>query len=277
MTVLAANLFPPFPGAWFSLPDLDKEKESHAFTCYVLMGLFAASFAALMAGIEATYGRYSIGSKAWMMNGKLAWVLQEVPVLIMAGVAYERGDPAAAKSYVNMFLLSMLAAHYVNRTFIFPFRLRGGKPTAVYAMLLAMAFCFTNGYIQARALTAFYVYPAEWAYDPRFIGGVALFFAGVWINTNSDDILRKLRKPGETGYKIPTGGMFEYVSGANFFGEILEWSGFALACWNLPAACFAFCTVMNIGPRAIQHHRWYLKKFGDKYPKHRRAIIPFVY
>jgi 3-oxo-5-alpha-steroid 4-dehydrogenase 1 len=42
-------------------------------------------------------------------------------------------------------------------------------------------------------------------------------------------VLRNLRKPGDTGYYIPKGGMFEYVSGANFFGEILEWTGFAIA------------------------------------------------
>ena len=26
--------------------------------------------------------------------------------------------------------------------------------------------------------------------------------------------------------------MFEYVSGANFFGEIVEWTGFAIATWS---------------------------------------------
>ncbi len=35
---------------------------------------------------------------------------------------------------------------------------------------------------------------------------------------------------------IIQGGMFEYVSGANFFGEILEWTGFAIAAWTLPVS-----------------------------------------
>ncbi|RYG55129.1 hypothetical protein EON66_06025 [archaeon] len=43
------------------------------------------------------------------------------------------------------------------------------------------------------------------------------------------------------------GGLFELVSGANFFGEILEWAGFALAAWSLPTFAFAFFTFCNTG------------------------------
>lgn len=70
--------------------------------------------------------------------------------------------------------------------------------------------------------------------------------------------------------------MFEYVSGANFFGEIVEWSGFALAAWSIVPLAFAFFTFSNTGPRGHQHHQWYLKKFND-YPKHRKGVIPFVW
>ena len=34
--------------------------------------------------------------------------------------------------------------------------------------------------------------------------------------------------------------------------EIIEWSGFAIACWSLPAAAFAWYTFSNIGPRAYK-------------------------
>ena len=71
-----------------------------------------------------------------------------------------------------------------------------------------------------------------------------------------------------------SGGLFEYVSGANFFGEILEWWGFALASWSLPTIAFAIFTTCNIGPRALSHHQWYLTKFRSDYPRHRRALIP---
>lgn len=51
------------------------------------------------------------------------------------------------------------------------------------------------------------------------------------------------------------GGMFNFVSGANYFGETVEWVGFALACSTLAAAAFAFFTAVFLGGRAITHHR----------------------
>eukprot|EP00904_Undaria_pinnatifida_P007423 jgi/Undpi1/3810/HiC_scaffold_16.g07179.m1 len=48
--------------------------------------------------------------------------------------------------------------------------------------------------------------------------------------------------------------MFEYVSTANFFGECVEWCGFAIAGWSLPAAAFALYTVANLVPRARARH-----------------------
>ena len=66
-------------------------------------------------------------------------------------------------------------------------------------------------------------------------------------------------------FSLLIGGMFTYVSGANFFGEIVEWSGFALACWSLPSLAFATFTALNIGPRAIQHHRYLMNFSAQKF------------
>jgi 3-oxo-5-alpha-steroid 4-dehydrogenase 1 len=76
----------------------------------------------------------------------------------------------------------------------------------------------------------------EWLYDPRFCIGIVIFLTGAALNIQADNILINLRKetsssastsgkPGATNattssevkrYKIPYGGLFEYVSGANF-------------------------------------------------------------
>ena len=109
------------------------------------------------------------------------------------------------------------------------------------------------------------------------VGGALIWASGLCINLHSDNILRNLRQPGETGYKVPHGGAFELVSGANYFGEIVEWSGYAIASGGrLPAVAFAFFTFANTAPRAHHHHVWYKAKFDD-YPAARRAVLPFVW
>lgn len=146
-------------------------------------------------------------------------------------------------------------------------------------MLMAFSVIFNtmNGYVNGYYL--FHLadpYPLSWLYDPRFILGALLFITGYYINRKSDNILRNLRKPGETGYKIPRGGMYKYVSSPNYFGEIVEWIGWAIATWSIAGVAFAVFTIANLMPRAAAHHQWYKEKFPD-YPEERQALIPFIY
>jgi len=88
--------------------------------------------------------------------------------------------------------------------------------------------------------------------------------------------LRTLRAPGERGYKIPHGGLYRFVSAPNYFGELVEWSGFALAAWSPAALVFVVWTAANLAPRAWANHRWYRRTFAD-YPTGRRALVPFLF
>jgi len=132
-----------------------------------------------------------------------------------------------------------------------------------------------------------FVFALVWLANPAFgtpmvlsLGalwvGVALFAVGFALNVHSDHRLRSLRAPGESGYKIPYGGGFTWVSAPNYLGEIVEWIGFALAAQTLAAWAFAAFTFANLAPRALANHRWYREKFPD-YPGSRRALIPFLW
>jgi hypothetical protein len=55
----------------------------------------------------------------------------------------------------------------------------------------------------------------------------------------------------------------------------MEWGGYALMVWSLPAISFFIWTLVNLIPRALDHHRWYKKQFED-YPSERKALIPFL-
>jgi steroid 5-alpha reductase family enzyme len=142
-------------------------------------------------------------------------------------------------------------------------------------VLMGVAFNTLNAWINARWVSHLGTYETTWLLDPRFLIGVAVFAWGMAINLRSDSLLRRLRKPGETGYKIPHGGLYRWVSCPNYLGEIIEWIGWAIATWSVAGLAFAVYTAANVGPRALSHHRWYRERFED-YPEERKALIPFV-
>jgi len=74
---------------------------------------------------------------------------------------------------------------------------------------------------------------------------------------------------------IPRGWLFEYISCPHYFGELLEWAGWALMTWSVSGLAFFVFTFANLFPRAVASHRWYRKQFPD-YPSKRKAVIPFI-
>jgi len=139
---------------------------------------------------------------------------------------------------------------------------------------MAITFNLMNAFLNGRyVFTLSTQYTTHWLVDPRFICGIALFVIGYLINRSSDSILRNLRAPGETGYKIPQTGLYRWISSPNYFGEIIVWSGWALATWSLPGLAFAVWTFANLAPRARSNHKWYRETFPD-YPESRKALLP---
>mmetsp|Transcript_1966 Transcript_1966/g.4249 ORF Transcript_1966/g.4249 Transcript_1966/m.4249 type:complete len:263 (+) Transcript_1966:19-807(+) len=248
----------------------------------VVLFFMIPSFLVLSTGVVAPYGRYaevaSSGlSWGWGVPCRTAWILQELPSLAGPLICYAVSDRREIDA--NVVLLTYWCCHYVNRTLVFPCRMRGGKKTPFGVFVAALVFCMINGYCNGRFLAEYAVYDKDHLSSPCFIIGSVVFWTGLFINFHSDGILRDLRKPGEVGYKIPYGGMFTYISGANYFGEIIEWIGFAIASGGaIPAVTFALATFLNIAPRACSHHDWYLQKFDDEYKKlNRKRLVPFIY
>ena len=98
------------------------------------------------------------------------------------------------------------------------------------------------------------------------------------INLHSDYIIRHLRKPGDRRHYIPKGGMFRYVTSANYFGEFTEWVGYAVLTWSLPGVIFALWTFANLAPRARSLHGRYTDEFGEEFTRlNRKYIIPFIW
>jgi len=226
----------------------------------------------LLLKVTAPYGRHSSSKWGPLISNKWGWVIMELPVLIvlwifLAPVVNNISTPA-------WFMIGLFCLHYFNRVFIFPFRLHTkGKKMPLVIVLSAVFFNLMNGFSLGYYFSHFASYTNEWLVDPRFVIGILLFVIGLFINWKADNILIHLRKPNETNYKIPERWLFNKISCANLFGELIEWLGFAILCWNLPAFTFFIWTAANLIPRAISHHKWYKEKFED-YPSNRKAIIP---
>jgi 3-oxo-5-alpha-steroid 4-dehydrogenase 1 len=244
--------------------------------CWALTGIGAGIY---LLRREAPYGRYSSDKWGPMISNKLAWLLMEATVLVTFLIwiplrTFQWRSPAGVMIF--LFLL-----HYVHRSFVYPFMIRTkGKKMPVVIMLSGMLFNTVNGSLLGIWFAAFAPYPdnlfISWYYTPPFIIGIFLFLAGMGINWWSDYQLIRLRKKDETGYKIPQAGLFKYISSPNLAGEIIEWGGYALLTWSLPALAFFIWTCANLLPRAIANHRWYQQQFPE-YPANRKALLPFIW
>jgi 3-oxo-5-alpha-steroid 4-dehydrogenase 1 len=241
---------------------------------YVWLGIAVFIFFLLLR-IAAPYGRHTSAKWGPLIDNHYGWFFMEFPALLVMGYVLARNfstHPAAIEIMIGLYCL-----HYFNRSFIFPFRLHTkGKKMPVLIMSSGIFFNLCNTFLLGYYFSNFAVNENNWLTDIRFVAGVVVFMLGAWINWRSDNILINLRKPEETDYKIPTGWLFTYISCPNMFGELIEWAGFAILCWNLPALTFFVWTAANLIPRALSHHKWYNNTFAD-YPKDRKAVVPYLF
>ena len=237
---------------------------------WIAIGLIAVPFEIR---ITAPYGRHARAGWGPMVPARVGWMLMEGASLVFFAVPFLMG--ANVKTAPMWVFFALWVVHYINRSIIFPLRITS-RPMPAAIMGMGTVFGIVNGWLNGYWLGWLSApYPDGWFADPRFVVGVALFLTGAAINLASDERLMRLRKPGGPEYTIPTGGLFRWVSCPNHLGEIVEWLGFAILCWNLPALSFAVWTAANLIPRSLGHHRWYRERFAD-YPRDRKAVIPFV-
>jgi 3-oxo-5-alpha-steroid 4-dehydrogenase 1 len=226
--------------------------------------------------VSAPYGRHARRGWGPMIPNHISWFMMETPAVIMFALFFAVGSASKNLPIILFFILWEL--HYIHRAFIYPWTIRDGyKKMPIGVILLGFGFNLGNAYANGQYLFNLSGgYPESWLLNSRFLVGVILFLVGFIINRWADLSLRALRKPGEINYSIPYGGLFHWVSCPNYLGEIVEWSGWALATWSLPGLAFAVWTFANLAPRARSHHAWYYANFPD-YPKNRKALIPGIW
>ncbi|RDX90105.1 Steroid 5-alpha-reductase DET2, partial [Mucuna pruriens] len=224
--------------------------------------------------LQAPYGKHHRPGWGPNLPPALAWFLMESPTLWLTLLLFRNGQHASnpkAHALMAPFLL-----HYFNRTLLYPLRLLFAPPSKTASgfpftvALMAFAFNLLNSYIQVRSVSHYKDYTTGCFWSCFFIG-LFVFLCGMWINVWADRVLLSLKSQGK-GYVVPRGGLFELVACPNYFGEIVEWLGWAIMTCSWAGLGFFVYTFTNLGPRARANRKWYLDKFGEDYPKKRKAI-----
>ena len=240
--------------------------------------------------VDAGYGKMRTEKWGPAINNKIGWFLMEAPVFIVVLYLWfiaAHGKDASlqvVRQVPYIIFLLIFELHYFQRSFVFPFLLKGESKMPVVIMFLSVAWNLINGYVQGWWLFHLapkyysHIYTQAWIYDPRFIAGVTIFVIGLIINLHSDHVIRHLRQPGDTKHYLPKKGLYRFVTSANYLGEITEWLGWAILTWSAAGALFFWFTCCNLVPRANSIYQKYEKEFPSEFDRKRlKRIIPFIY
>ncbi|KAJ3210573.1 3-oxo-5a-steroid 4- dehydrogenase [Entophlyctis luteolus] len=113
--------------------------------------------------------------------------------------------------------------------------------------------------------------PESWIYS-----ALGLFIYAECSNFVTHKILSDLRPAGSRARKIPFGYGFNFVSCPNYTYEILGWIAVTLISGSVFSLLFTIVGAGQMYVWAVKKHQRYLKEFGDKYPKNRKIIVPFL-
>ena len=245
------------------------------FNCFIIFWILLGAITFIyLFFVSAPYGRHI--RKGWGRNisARAGWVIMESPcVLIMLIYAFIVKDNLES---LHIIFLSLWLLHYVHRSFIYPFVIDMTNPKMPISIAVS-AFFFNIVNVNLQAFGIYYLtdYSQDWMYSYIFFFGLFIFLIGMYINIKSDYLIVALRRDKGPGYHLPSKFMHKYISSPNYFGEIIEWLGWAILTWSISGAVFALWTIANLFPRALAHHKWYKEKFDD-YPSNRKAIIPGI-
>ena len=96
--------------------------------------------------IKVPYGRHTTSGWGPMIDNHWGWFWMEVPALLTFPLLAILGP--TEKDTLSWILIALWAIHYINRVFIFPFRLKTkGKKMPLIIAVSAILFNLINGFV----------------------------------------------------------------------------------------------------------------------------------
>ena len=234
---------------------------------------------------------------------RLAHILSDFPTgCVLSLIVFIFVPSLSPRSPPSIAMIAFWQLHYVQRGLMHPLCMRYSARTTPLS-ICAGGFLANAVFAPAVALhLALTDYPSPtYFYDPRFVLGTLLFLIGYAINRWADWRLRSLRTASSatptpttagtidaTGgskqpsrYFVPRGGLFEWICCPGYFGELLEWCGFALLSSSVVGVLWVAFAMSTFLPRSRDTRRWYASHFdASLIPRQGgsqwKALIPFV-
>jgi very-long-chain enoyl-CoA reductase len=197
------------------------------------------------------------------------------PLFLIAYFFFSFGPSKTNTTQRMAFIMSSF--HYLKRLFESVFIHDFSKSTMPMKNVLINCLYY---WVLYGALCGYTLYNPDYVEDsPRsFVRYliVFLFFSAEIKNLKCHLILKKLKEDNRGEKGIPHGEGFEFVSCANYFWEFIAWLCFSIFVNLWSFYLFTFCGFLIMMQWAKKKHAEYLRTFGDRYPKNRKAFIPFL-
>lgn len=259
------------------------------FYYYFLLGMtvLAAVVFTVLQFVTPAYGLTFNNRWGVSIRSNWGWFLMESPVFLLMLIIYvaalRNGTPFTCDTFpwAATVIFVFFQLHYLQRSYVFPSKMKGTSKMPLSIIFTGFFFNMTNAYMQGGWL--FYVHPEQytlsWLWSPQFIIGTVIFFTGMVINMRADIVIRALRKDKyDNNYYLPASPIFKRVNSVNYFGELLEWTGFAILSWSMAGVVFLLWAVANLVPRSKAVYERYEQLFGEEFKQQKRyKIFPFIY
>ncbi|KAI8327267.1 3-oxo-5-alpha-steroid 4-dehydrogenase-domain-containing protein [Choanephora cucurbitarum] len=234
----------------------------------IVLGSLFLIIRELYPSTQLAYSKFSSGkNQNVMVSSKYGMLLIYTPSLVITGLFLL----LSYRNDLRIKLVSWLSfLHYLKRVMevLFVHRYSG------YSRL-------SDNVIISLSYTGFsisiFVFSLQALHNNTLLSqlGLALFFVGEGLNLYHHWILRSLREPGQTAYKIPVGGFFDYVWCPHYTCEIISFIAFFLVTQHLFVLLLQLGSTGYLGVRAYNTKMWYQKKF--KSVPHRACLVPWLF
>jgi hypothetical protein len=195
---------------------------------------------------------------------------------------------------LNVVPTFLLALHFAKRILevLFVHNFEGSPVEDTPSCLLIGVFYLFSSWVYSNDWARNSANTTMVAISPLQALGAFMFFFGQCANWWHHEVLASLRKkkddqqqdalisgaPDPSGkYFIPHRGCFKYVTCPHYFFECVALLGVGVAARNVIAIAAAGTTWSMLAGHSQATTRWYVQKFGDRWPKDRKHFFPFLF